>query len=285
MSSNALIAVRQGDWALILNIAPVAAASRMFGVTEQQAAIVMLKGHELGLGLAASFEYIHVISGKPSVSPKGCLALIHRSGELVSLVIEDKTDQSGPTRCVVMMERTNGFKYTATFSMEDAAKANLVKPDSGWAKYPANMLRWRAIGYCADVVFPDVIGGLHRSEELGAEVDAAVVPVSPYEVVDTTSLPTAEPFVNTTVDPFSISKLCDPVVSTTLDPGDIGVRGDTGPPPVPAPVTAPLLTLFDLIEQGWTAEAIVVANEGKIPESSEECQRVKEKLEAGNVPS
>lgn len=255
---NVLIATKQGDWALIQNIAPVAAASRMFKVTEEQAAIVMLKGHELGLGLAASFEFIHVISGKPSVSPKGCLALIHQSGVLAKLEIQDKTDQSGPTRCVVTMERKNGFMYTATFSMEDAAKANLIKPDSGWTKYPANMLRWRAIGYCADVVFPDVIGGLYRPEELGAEVDAAGEPISPYEVVNATPLPTVEPFTTATAP-------VEPEVAETR-------------PAIP-PMTAPPLTLFDLIEQGWTAEQIVVANEGVIPETSEDCQRVKERLE------
>ena len=33
------------------------------------------------------------------------------------------------------------------------------------------MLRWRAIGYVSDIVFPDVIGGMYRPEELGAVVD------------------------------------------------------------------------------------------------------------------
>jgi len=254
---NTLIATKQSDWALIQNIAPIAAASRMFGVTEQQAAIVMLKGHELGLGLAVSFEFIHVINSKPSVSPKGCLALIHQSGELAGLKIEDKADQNGPTRCVVTMKRINGFEYTTTFSMEDARKAQLVKADSNWEKYPANMLRWRAIGYCADVVFPDVIGGLYRPEELGAEVDATGEPITPYEITNVSASPTDETVVTITATPtFTF-----------------------------APETVPSVTLADLIEQGWSAEQIVVANEGTIPETSEDCQRVKEKLEAENVPS
>ena len=159
-------------WQTILSIAPVAVASRMFGVTEQQAAIVMLKGHELGLGLTASFEFIHVIDNKPSLSPKGALALIQGSGELDEITIEGFTDDDGePLGCTVMMRRTNGFEHMITFTMADAHRAGLVKSKGGWEKYPANMLRWRAVGYCADVVFPDITGGMYRPEELGAIVN------------------------------------------------------------------------------------------------------------------
>jgi hypothetical protein len=35
------------------------------------------------------------------------------------------------------------------------------------------MLRWRAIGFCADVVFPLLIGGMKRADELGAGITPA----------------------------------------------------------------------------------------------------------------
>ena len=54
--------------------------------------------------------------------------------------------------------------------MDDAKKAGLVKPDSGWAKYPAQMCQWRVIGYVADVVAPDVSGGMKRADEFGGEI-------------------------------------------------------------------------------------------------------------------
>lgn len=184
MTEKAIVPITSQTWEMIQSIAPVAAAARMFGVTKEQAAVVMLKGHELGLGLASAFEFIHVIDSKPSISPKGALALIHQSGELAALKIEDLTDtKSTPTRCKVTMKRKNGFEYTVEFSMADAQRAGVVKDKSGWEKYPANMLRWRAVGYCADVVFPDVVGGLYRPEELGAEVDADGEPVASWSVV------------------------------------------------------------------------------------------------------
>lgn len=159
-------------WGMIERIAPVMQKSRLFGVaTAEQAMAIMLKGHELGLQLAASFEFVAVIQDKPSLIPRGALALILNSSEYAGMTIDDQRNDKGvPIACSVTMKRKNGFSYTATYTMEDAKLADLVKPGSGWAKYPANMLRWRAVGYCADVVFPDIIGGMKRADELGADI-------------------------------------------------------------------------------------------------------------------
>lgn len=159
-------------WNMIKSIAPTMQQSRLFGVaTVDQAAAVMLKGQELGLGLAAAFEFIDVIDGKPSLNPRGALALIHQSGQCEKVLIEDVKDAKGnPTACKVTMKRKGGIEYTATFTMDDANRAGLVRDKGGWTKYPANMLRWRAVGYAADVVFPDIIGGMKRADEFGAEI-------------------------------------------------------------------------------------------------------------------
>lgn len=175
MSDNALT-VRQNltpeTWGMIMQMAPVMAASRLFGVASPEAAAaIMVKGWELGLPLATSFEFIHVIDGKPGLSPRGCLALIQQNENFAGLEIKDITDANGhPYACRVTMRRKGGFSYTAEFNMDDARRAGLVKGGSGWEKYPANMLRWRAVGYCADVVFPDVLGGMKRIDELGAPI-------------------------------------------------------------------------------------------------------------------
>jgi len=159
-------------WQMVQAMAPAMHGSRLFEVSNpEQAIAIMVKGFELGLPLTASFNFIHVIRGKPALAPVGALALIQGSPLLDSLKIEDLKDDKGqPNACRVYMKRTNGFEYTVEFSMEDAKRAGLVKPDSGWSKYPANMLRWRAIGFCADIVFPDVIGGLKRADEYGADL-------------------------------------------------------------------------------------------------------------------
>ena len=174
-------------WSLIQDVAPAMFASRFFGITSnEQAMAIMVKGYELGLSLGASFEFIHVIQGKPGLSPRGMLALIQQHPAFAGMTIEDK-----PESCRVTMRRKNGFEYTAEFTMDDAKRAGLVKSGGGWEKYPANMLRWRAVGFCADVVFPDVLGGMKRTDELGADLTAegetieaeyTVQPLAPKQV-------------------------------------------------------------------------------------------------------
>lgn len=159
-------------WGMIERIAPTMKDSRLFGVaTVHQAAAIMLKGHELGLGMAASFEFVQVIQDKPTLNPRGALALVMQSGECETMKITNETDDKGnPTACTVYMKRRNGLEHSERFTMVDANRAGLVKPDSGWSKYPANMLRWRAVGYCIDVLFPDVTGGMKRADEFGAAI-------------------------------------------------------------------------------------------------------------------
>ena len=160
-------------WDMISAIVPAMHKARLFGVSNpEQAMAIMLKGYELGLSLTASFEFVQVIQGHVGLSPRGALALIQQSPLCVDLRITDITLGDGtPSGCEVYMERSNGFKYSVEVSMADAHRAGLVKDGSGWQKWPANMLRWRAVGFCADVVFPDIIGGMKRADELGAEID------------------------------------------------------------------------------------------------------------------
>ncbi len=175
MNENALTVrepISPQVWEMISAIGPAMYKSRLFGCTSPEAAMaIMLKGHELGLSLTAAFEFIHVVEGKPALSPRGALALIQSSPLLAGLKIEDIKGKAGePVACHVWMKRTNGFEYEVTWTMEEAKRAGVVKPGSGWDHYPANMLRWRAIGFCADVVFPDVLGGMRRADELGANI-------------------------------------------------------------------------------------------------------------------
>lgn len=159
-------------WQMIERIAPTMKDSRLFGVaTVHQAAAIMLKGHELGLGMAASFEFVQVIQDKPTLNPRGALALVMQSGECEAMKISNEADDKGnPVSCTVYMKRRGGLEHTERFTLADANRAGLIKPDSGWTKYPSNMLRWRAVGYCIDVLFPDITGGMKRADEFGAAI-------------------------------------------------------------------------------------------------------------------
>lgn len=232
-------------WSTITSVAPVMKDSRLFGVaTEAQAATIMAKGYELGLSLTASFEYIHVIDGKPSLSPRGALALILQSPLCDGVEIKHEKDAKGaPKSCTVTMKRKGGLAFASEFSMEDAERAQLIKDGSGWKKYPAQMMQWRAAGFAADVVFPDVIGGLKRADEYGADLspDGDVIQGSWTPV--TTPVPAPTPVV--------LARDPDP---TTL--------------------------LNDLLAR-YGAEAILTVNQGKIPATVDELRAVATALENG----
>jgi hypothetical protein len=194
------LAVRQSQLTpdsleMIMRVAPIMHTARLFGTASaEQAMVIMIKGFELGFSLSASFENIHVIKDKPSLSPKGALAMIYSSPEFGGIKITDEVDKGVPTACTVWMKRRNGQEYTVRFTMEDAKRADLVKAESGWSKYPANMLRWRALGYCEDILFPDVIGGTKRADEFGADItpDGDVIEGS-WTNVGSQQAPTQQP--------------------------------------------------------------------------------------------
>lgn len=238
-------------WHMLRDIAPVMHKSRLFGVTSEEAAVaIMLRGYELGLGLTASFDFITVISGKPSLTPRGALAIIYQSGELADMKMTKLTDTNGAfCGYEVWMKRRNGIEHRTQFTVEDAQRAGLIKPNSAWVSYPLNMCLWRAVGFCADVVFPDITGGM------------------------TTLMKTPEQYG---VGFSEVGDVVEGVWSVAPTNGTSSPAPAPAPEPV-APAHTEVITLNKLLE-AYTAEQILVANEGKIPGTDEEVAAVAKKL-------
>jgi hypothetical protein len=246
--SNELALTRERNvtpavWDFIGKMAPVIYESRIFGVSSAAAAsAIMLKGYEIGLGFTASFELIQVVQGKPALSPRGALALLHNAPEIKEIKINRLTDANGKfTGYECYMKRSNGFEFTAAFTMENAKAANLIKGDSAWANYPENMCRARAIGFCADVVAPDICAGL-----------------------------------------TTIMKAPEQYGVALSDSGDIidGTFAQNAPAAtVESPVTRQGPTLDQLVDQ-FGAEAVMNANNGTIPMTNEEVAACAGKLGA-----
>jgi hypothetical protein len=230
-------------WTMIMEMAPVMYKSRLFGVTSQEAAAaIILKGYELGLSITASFELVQVVQGKPALSPRGAMALLLNSPKIKELKVTQLVDSKGAYlghECY--MRRDNGFEYTSRFTLEDAKRAGLIKPGSGWESYPQNMCQWRAIGFTADVVAPDITSGM-----------------------------------------TAMMKMPEQFGVTLTDQGNI-VELQAQPAAVSIPAVeqaAPALTLDQLCEI-FGAEAIMVANMGKVPATDEEVAQVAAKLAGG----
>lgn len=149
-------------WSMIKEISPIMHQARLFGVASaEQAAAIMIKGHELGFGLGASFEFIQTVQGKPGLSPRGALAILRQSPEIEDIIITRIVDDKGAYighECTIKRRRFTA--YTERFTLKDAERAGLIKDDSGWKKYPENMAKWRAVGFCVDVIAPDLVNGM-----------------------------------------------------------------------------------------------------------------------------
>ena len=257
-TDNILMANREmsmGVWHMINTIAADVYRSRLFPVNSpQQAAAIMLKGYEIGLGLMASFEFVQVVKGNVGLSPKGALAMLHNSPKIKDLELTRLTDEHNKFigyQCRIK-RADNGFEHTERWVLDDAVTAGLMKPDSNWEKYPENMCKWRAIGFCADVVAPDVTAGMVdfmiRPEQFGVALD----------------------------NEGNIIEGEHNVVSQTV----------TSEPIKEVPKEAPTVFLSELLEQ-YSAEQILQANGGTIPGTSDELERVantliKESQENGN---
>ena len=245
-ADNALMSSREmsiGVWHMINTVANDVYRSRLFPVSSpQQAAAIMLKGYEIGLGLMASFEFVQVVKGHVGLSPKGALALLHNNIRITKIKLTRLTDEKHKFigyECT--MTRDSGFSHTERWTLDDAVIAGLMKPDSNWEKYPENMCKWRVIGFCSDIVAPDVTAGMVdfmiRPEQFGVRID------DEGNIVE------------------GNVKFKEPEEGQTYV-----YEGKT-----------PTITLEELLDQ-YSAEEILKANGGTIPGTSEELERVANQL-------
>lgn len=210
---NQQIAIRNeitpSVWEMVRQMAPVMYNSRLFGVASADAAAaILLKGMELGFSPAASFEFIHVIQGKPGLSPRGALAILHGSPLIEKITIREMLDGTGAYvghQCTI--KRTNGFEYTAQFTLQDAQRAGLIKAGGGWEAYPRNMCLWRCVGFAADVAAPDLIAG--ASMLMKAPEKWGVALTEAGDVVDDTVTPAAPTLLDRMVADLGPEKILD----------------------------------------------------------------------------
>jgi hypothetical protein len=126
----------------------------------------------LNLRPMAAITGIHVIEGKPSASAALMSALVRRAGHRLRVSGDDQ-------KAVVEIVRHDDpdFVFRSEWTLERARKAELTGKGT-WKKYPAAMLKARAISECARDACEEALLGMHYTpEELGAEVDAEGEPI------------------------------------------------------------------------------------------------------------
>jgi len=147
----------------IQKLGEMIASSGMFGCTKK----------EQGLLLAFScfcerknpmeiMRTYHIMDGKLSMRADAMLAEFIRSGGRVQWL--EYTDTIAKATF-----SHNGQDIVSQFTIEDAQKAGLIREKSGWAKFPAAMLRARLISQAIRMIAPGIVAGLYNESEIVEE--------------------------------------------------------------------------------------------------------------------
>lgn len=149
---------------VIDKLSPAASGSRLFGLTNEQAKMVMLTGYELGMSLTGALRTMYVSqNGQVTLKPKGALALIQSSGLLEKY--EWEGDNNSQT---VTMKRKGRPERRMTLTLKEAQTAGWKS--AAWTATPQNMLRWRLIGWLADLDWTDLLLGLSVADDSWMDV-------------------------------------------------------------------------------------------------------------------
>lgn len=128
-----------------------------------RAVTIAFKGRELGIPPLYALSSIAVINGKPALSAELMLSLVLRKFPQANPEFSLASDS-----CSLTMTRPGGKPQTFKFTMEDAKRAGLVRPNSPWEKYPRAMLKARVTSEACRSLFPDaLLGAVYTPEELG----------------------------------------------------------------------------------------------------------------------
>jgi hypothetical protein len=161
-----------------MNLGSIAVQALVGGSANQaEAAMKIIRGHELGVGPAASIENIYVVNQKTAMSAGLIGALIKGSDKYDYKVVEHDTEH-----CKMDFLEDGELCGVSEFTMDDAKQAKLVKSNSPWINYPKNMLFARALTNGARWYCPDVFQGhVYTPEELGDRVVTASPAPSGYQ--------------------------------------------------------------------------------------------------------
>lgn len=170
-----------------LSLSKASVISSAFRGNPADVMAVVMAGAELGLLPMQALRGIVMIEGKPTLSADAMAALVMARGDLCEYLRCVKTDA---TVAVYETKRKGHATPTEfTFSIADAERAGL-KGKGNWSKYPAAMLRARALSGIARMVYPDILMGVYDPDEL--ESSGTLTPVGAVSPAPRASPPSVD---------------------------------------------------------------------------------------------
>ena len=157
-----------------INYAKAMAVSNLLPVAYQNhpenVLVALEQGRALGIAPIQAMNQINVIKGKPALSADLIAALVRRAGHRLRVEGDDTYAQA----TVIRADDPDYIPKPIRWDMERAKRAGLLGNPS-WQKYPAAMLRARAISEAARAWANDALYGFIYTPE---ELDNSWVPDS-----------------------------------------------------------------------------------------------------------
>lgn len=149
-----------------INYAKAMAVSNLLPVAYQNhpenVLVALEQGRALGIAPIQAMNQINVIKGKPALSADLIAALVRRAGHRLRVEGDDTYAQA----TVIRTDDPDYIPKPVRWDMERAKRAGLLGNPS-WQKYPAAMLRARAISEAARAWANDALYGfIYTPEEL-----------------------------------------------------------------------------------------------------------------------
>ena len=142
-------------------MAQAIAKSGLFGMKDTNSVLALMAVAQAeGLHPATAARDFHIIQGRPALKADAMLARFQNAGGKVEW--KEYTDES----VTGVFSHPNGGNLAVTWTIGQATKIGLVKPGSGWQKFPRAMLRSRCISEGIRSVFPGSVTGFYSPDEV-----------------------------------------------------------------------------------------------------------------------
>jgi len=142
-------------------MATAIAASGLFGMKDKNSVLALMAvAQSEGLHPATAARDFHIIQGRPALKADAMLARFQNAGGKVDW--KEYTDE----KVTGLFSHPNGGELSVSWTIEQAQRIGLVKPGSGWQKFPRAMLRSRCISEGIRSVFPGSVTGFYTPEEV-----------------------------------------------------------------------------------------------------------------------
>lgn len=126
---------------------------------------IMMVGREMGLSTMSSLMNFEIVEGRPTPRWQLIMACAVQHRECEYFVMVESNDELATFET---KRKRNDQPDSYTYTIEMAQKAGLVKPNSGYQKHPAALMRKMCCVHLSRVVYPDSKAlGLYFPEELG----------------------------------------------------------------------------------------------------------------------